>query len=112
MIQPRLHLRIEVQGINILWGLIDNRNYHLIVANTGGDGIDTWVYVNQKQYGPYEIKANEQIDVGFGHINNYKGRQAVDVEINIRDVDRTPYSLTTRIGFNQTKWIAVPLSER
>lgn len=111
LIKPQLHLRVEMRGVNILWGLIDNRNYHLIVANTGGDGIDAWVYVNQKRYGPYEIKANDRIDVGFGPVNNYKGLQAVDVRISIRDVGRNPYSLKTQIGFNQTEWVFIPLTE-
>jgi len=112
LIKPRLHLKVKVRGVNILWGLIDTRNYRLIVTNTGGDGIDTWVYVNEKRYGPYEIKANRQIDVGFGHVNDYEALQAVGVRIDIRDVDRNPYSLTTQIGLNQTEWIAIPLSER
>jgi len=115
LIKPRLHLRVEMQGIHVLWGLIDTRNYHLIVANTGGDGIDTWVHVGHqgvmKRYGPYQIKANEQIDVGFGHVNEYKGLQAVDVQINIRDMDRNPYLLATLIQLSQTEWVSVSLSE-
>lgn len=63
--------RIEKRGAPYLWGLIDTRRYHLLIANTGGNAIDCWVYAGRhdflKEYGPHEIASHKHIDLNIGH---------------------------------------------
>jgi len=115
LIKPQIYLKIVISGSETLWGRIDTRYYHILIANGGGGAIDCWVYAGRhgllKGYGPHEIISHKQIDVNIGHFNELKDQQAVEVQINIRDIERNPYHNTSQLSLNQVEWISLPLYE-
>lgn len=115
LIKPQIYLRIAMSGFEILWGRIDIRHYHLIVANGGGDATDCWVSAGRygllKEYGSHEIGSHKQIDVDIGHFNEYRGQQIIEVQVRLRDIERNPYHNTSQLNLNQVEWISLPLYE-
>ena len=110
-IKPQLLLKIEVKGFPGIFGFLDMRHYFLTIWNSGSDAIGTIVQIGNKISQAYDIRTRTQQDIDFGHISEFRGVSAVNVQIEVRDVDRNLYSGNIQTPIPQPQWISVPLTE-
>jgi hypothetical protein len=110
-IKPKLSVKVEVRGFQ-LWILLDTRHYYLCLKNEGSEAIDTIIQLGGKtSLQSHNIGMYKQVDIDFGHVNDFKGLSSLDALIQTRDVDRNSYYGYVRVSMPQLQWIEVKLTE-
>lgn len=108
-IKPRLSIRVEVGGFQF-W-IFDNRHYYLSLANSGCDAIATVAQIGNFVSEAYNIGTRKQIGIDIGRINTFSGISRLNVEIEVRDVDKNLYRGNIQVSLPQSQWISIPLTE-
>jgi hypothetical protein len=108
-IKPQLSTRVDVKGFQF-W-IFDNRNYHLVVWNSGNDAIGTIIRIRNLEFGAFNIGTRMSIDIDIGRINSFGGISSLNAQIDVRDIDRNLYRGRVQVSLPQPQWVFVPLAE-
>lgn len=109
LIKPQLSTRVDVKGFQF-W-IFDNRNYHLVVRNSGNDAIGTIIRIRNLEFGAFNIGIRMSIDIDIGRISSFGGISSLNVQIDVRDIDRNLYRGDVQVSLPQPQWVFVPLAE-
>jgi len=111
-IKPKLSFKIEVRGFAGIFGFLDMRHYYLTLWNSGSDALDTIVQLGDKvSLQSYNIGMYRQVDIDFGHVNDFRGIASLSALVQTRDVDRNLYRGNVQVALPQPQWISIQLIE-